>query len=226
MKIILNFQNEEIFLNFLQISRSKNDNVEIINARIEKNLFDNINVGDVNAFIIDNSTSYCQKAIDFIKKKHPYILIIITGKNSLDKINNADIYIPYLENFSYYYSLIIKNIINYEKNFNLLIRLTIKSKVKIKFENCSYDPNIRTLYYKNKEIAKLSEKTGGILEILSSNFGKLIKKELILEKVWFKSDYFSSRSMDVYVTHLRKIFRKYNINLKIKNISKSGLILS
>jgi two-component system, OmpR family, response regulator len=101
----------------------------------------------------------------------------------------------------------------------------IKQKEKIEFANCVYDPNLRTLYYRNKEISKLSEKTGGIIEILASNFGKLVKKELILEKIWFKSDYFSSRSMDVYITNIRKLFKQNNIELKIKNVSKSGLII-
>jgi hypothetical protein len=31
--------------------------------------------------------------------------------------------------------------------------------------------------------------------------------------------------MDVYVTNIRKTFQENNINMKIKNISKSGLIL-
>jgi len=224
MKIVLNSQKEDLFIDFLKISKIRNDNVEIIYTKYEKNLFDNISVGDVNAYIIDNTT-YSQKAIDFIRKKHPYILIIITGKFEIDKINGADIYLPYIDNYDYFYSIIIKNIINYEKNFNTLKRLTVKLKNKVEFDNCVYDPNLRILFYNNKEITKLSEKCGGIIEILASNYGKLVKKEFILEKVWLKSDYFSSRSMDVYITNIRNIFKNNNIDIRIKSISKSGLIL-
>ena len=46
-----------------------------------------------------------------------------------------------------------------------------------------------------------------------------------MEKVWQKSDYFSGRSMDVYVTHLRRLFEKNGIKLEIKNISGIGLTL-
>ena len=95
----------------------------------------------------------------------------------------------------------------------------------IEFGQCKYDPTRRTLSYKDKEIKKLSAKEGGILEVLSSNFGEVVKKEIILEKVWHKSDYFSGRSMDVYVTHLRRLLRDNEIDMNIQNISGVGLIL-
>jgi DNA-binding response OmpR family regulator len=95
----------------------------------------------------------------------------------------------------------------------------------IEFNNCKYDPTRRTLFYKGKEVKKLSAKEGGIVEILASNFGEVVKKEIILEKVWHKSDYFSGRSMDVYVTHLRNLLKESDIDVNIKNISGVGLIL-
>lgn len=223
MKIVLNSQSDDLLNEFLRLS--KNNNVEIINAKTEKFLFDCISVGDVSAFIIDNSSEYSQKAIDFIKKKHPYIPVVIIGKQEIDKINNADIYIPLIKDVPYFYSLLTRNIINYEKNFKSLQRLTIKISNKIEFGDCMYDPNIRTLFYQGREINKFSEKAGGIVEILAANYGKLVRKELILEKIWLKSDYFSSRSMDVYVTNIRKILAEHKISMKIKSVSKSGLIL-
>jgi len=225
MKIVLNSQSSSLFSNFLKISKNYKDDIELIDAKIEKVLFDNITAGDVNAFIIDNHFTFSQRAVDFIKKKHPYILVIIIGKSDIDKINNADIYLPEVTDLNYFYSLIIKNIVNYERNFNTLKKLTLKTKTKIEFRNCIYDPNLRILHYNDNYVSNFSEKAGGIIEVLASNYGKLVKKELILEKVWFKSDYFSSRSMDVYITGIRKIFKQNNVDLKIKNISKSGLIL-
>lgn len=222
MKIVLNTQSSNLLDDFIHLS--KKDVVEIINAKLEKILFDSISVGDVNAFVIENSTNYSQKAIDFIKKKHPYIPVIIIG-NNVHELNNGDVYLPTQENSKEFYSLIYKNVLSYQNNFKALQRLTTKIKEKIKFGDCIYDPNQRTLYHKGKEVSKFSVKSGGIIEMLASNYGKLVKKELILEKVWLKSDYFSSRSMDVYVTNIRKVFRENKINMKIKNISKAGLIL-
>jgi DNA-binding response OmpR family regulator len=68
-------------------------------------------------------------------------------------------------------------------------------------------------------------KAGGIIELLAINYGQVVKKEVILEKVWRKSDYFAGRSMDVYVTNLRNTLRNNKIKLSIKNISGIGLIL-
>lgn len=225
MKIILNSNIKNMFDTFLDTSRNNNDNIEFINAISEKHLFDLINVGDVDVFILDSTYNFTQKAINILKKKHQHIIIITILNSKDDKINNSDIYVPYLNDLSFLYSAIINNAISFISNFNLLKKLSVKLKTKIDFCDCSYDPNLRTLYHNNVFITNLTDKSGSILEILASNYGKLVKKEFILEKVWLKSDYFSNRTMDVYVTGLRKMFKDNNINLTIKNVSKVGLIL-
>lgn len=223
MKIVLNTQSDELLNEFVKLA--KLNNVEILTGKAEKILFDLIIAGDVNAFIIENSTRYAQKAIDFIKKKHPYVPVILIGEQELDIINNADIYMMTSDNSTKFFKMILKSIVNYEKNFQSLKRLVLKTKNNIEFGNCVYDPNQRILYHNGKEIAKMSEKNGGILEVLATNYGKIVKKELILEKLWLKSDYFSGRSMDVYVSNIRTIFKTHNVDMVIKNVSKVGLIL-
>ena len=132
----------------------------------------------------------------------------------------------------------------YKKNFETLHKLTAKMHDRIEFDNCTYDPTRRILYhkvrvpqseedkakhkepeYEIKEVEKLSAKKGGILEILAINYGEVVKKEVILEKVWRKTDYFVGRSLDVYITMLRNTFKDNHIKLNIKNISGVGLIL-
>lgn len=219
MKILINSVDDDFIDNLLKYTRDKN--IEVIITKNEKFLMETISTGELNAFILQN-LSYTQKIIDFIKLKQAYSPICIFGSNFL-KVLKGDLYFIYDKSFSY--EVLIKNIIQYEKNFSKLQKLLIKTTDIINFSNCSYDPNNRIFYNNQKEIAKLSDKAGGILEILAINFGTLLKKELILEKVWAKNDYCSSRSMDVYVTSLRNIFKNNNITLEIKNISKSGLIL-
>jgi len=224
MKIVINIQSINLVREFYRISNHKSNNVEIINTESEKMLFNSINIGDVNAFIIDSEFSYTQRAVNFIKKKHPYIAVIVIGKK-FNEIDNADIYIDYIKDSMTLYELLIKNILNYERNFKKLKTLTANKEKKVHFMECSYDPNNRLLTYKGKNIINLSEKAGGIIEFLGSNYGNLVKRELILEKVWSKNDYYSSRSMDVYLTNLRRIFKENNIKLTIKNISKRGIIM-
>jgi len=202
-------------------------------SRVENGLFESISDPSVDAFLIHVPLPYSQKAVDFIKKKTPYIPVILFGSvTSLTEVSGADIYLPYCEQEidveitnRKFLDLVVWNASNYLKNFATLRKLTTKMADVIDFGQCKYDPTRRTLSYKNTEVKKLSAKEGGILEVLSSNFGEVVKKEIILEKVWHKSDYFSGRSMDVYVTHLRRLFKENEIDMNIKNISGVGLIL-
>ena len=44
-------------------------------------------------------------------------------------------------------------------------------------------------------------------QILASNTNKILKREEVLINVWGKDDYFLGRSMDVFITKLRKHFK-------------------
>ena len=241
MKIVLNTQSAELINYFMRFSKLQNPvpagyedrNVEIQASRVEAGLFDSISDPSVDAYLIEVPSSYSQKGVDFIKKRTPYIPVILFGQTEiLTDVAGADIYLPYCEpsldpevHMNKFFELVVWNAANYLKNFSKLRKLTTKMSSVIDFGQCKYDPTRRTLSYKKAEIKKLSAKEGGILEVLSSNFGEVVKKEIILEKVWHKSDYFSGRSMDVYVTHLRRLFRDNEIDMNIKNISGVGLIL-
>jgi len=71
---------------------------------------------------------------------------------------------------------------------------------------------------------KLSPKESQLLELLAINPNELISRELALKKIWGSDDYFTARSMDVYITKLRK-FLSEDPNLNIKNIHGAGFQL-
>ena len=71
---------------------------------------------------------------------------------------------------------------------------------------------------------KLSPKEAGLLRLLCLNKNELLPREEALQKLWGDDDYFTARSMDVYVTKLRK-FLKDDLAVEIKNIHGSGFIL-
>jgi two-component system, OmpR family, response regulator len=71
---------------------------------------------------------------------------------------------------------------------------------------------------------KLSPKESQLLELLALNPNELISRELALKKIWGSDDYFTARSMDVYITKLRK-FLSEDPNLNIKNIHGAGFQL-
>lgn len=86
-----------------------------------------------------------------------------------------------------------------------------------------FNSRLRILTIENEEI-KLSPKEAQLLELLALNVNELISREMALKKIWGSDDYFTARSMDVYVTKLRKILSR-DPRLNIKNIHGAGFQL-
>jgi DNA-binding response OmpR family regulator len=86
-----------------------------------------------------------------------------------------------------------------------------------------FNSKLRTLTFGEKE-HKLSPKEAQLLEMLANNPNALISREMALKKIWGSDDYFTARSMDVYVTKLRK-YLSDDPNLVIKNIHGAGFQL-
>ena len=86
-----------------------------------------------------------------------------------------------------------------------------------------FNSKLRTLLIGENEI-KLSPKEAQLLEMLANNPNALISREMALRKIWGSDDYFTARSMDVYITKLRK-YLSDDPNLVIKNIHGAGFQL-
>ena len=71
--------------------------------------------------------------------------------------------------------------------------------------NFSFDVNRLELKTKNKT-QQLTEKEAALLVFLYNHKNQLLKREQILQAVWGNDDFFSGRSMDVYISKLRKYF--------------------
>lgn len=223
MKIVLGTSDRTLFDTFYVCAQKYN--YELITVSSESAYFDYINSDEVDGYVISIDEPFFKKITDFIKKKHPYVPVIAITTNIVNNSSDSvDIFMSIPVNKENFVLNVVYTIKKYKKNFSTLQKLTEKIKDKIIFENCTYDPITRTLFYKGKEIKKLSRKEGGILELLTINYNKVVLKDIILEKIWNKTDYFANRSMDVYVTHLRNIFKENKLNFIIKNMG-SGLIL-
>jgi two-component system, OmpR family, response regulator len=86
-----------------------------------------------------------------------------------------------------------------------------------------FNSKLRTLTYDDDE-KKLSPKEAQLLELLAINPNAFISREMALKKIWGSDDYFTARSMDVYITKLRK-FLSDDPRLNIKNIHGAGFQL-
>lgn len=83
---------------------------------------------------------------------------------------------------------------------------------------------LRHLSYKTEEPIKLSPKESKLLKMLAVHKNDLMSRELALTKIWRDDNYFTSRSMDVYIAKLRK-YLKADLNVEIINIHGEGFRL-
>ena len=89
--------------------------------------------------------------------------------------------------------------------------------------NFLFNAKLRTLTIGDQE-RKLSPKEGELLEMLALAPNSLVSREAALKKIWGTDDYFTARSMDVYVTKLRKYLGD-DPRIVLKNIHGSGFQL-
>ena len=90
--------------------------------------------------------------------------------------------------------------------------------------NFHLNSKLRFLTYKDTEPIKLSPKENELLKMLAIYENDLMPRELALTKIWRDDNYFTSRSMDVYIAKLRK-FLKLDENVEILNIHGEGFRL-
>lgn len=107
----------------------------------------------------------------------------------------------------------------------ILARRDSQSGVKDIYEigKFVFNSKLRTLTSGDTE-RKLSPKEAQLLEQLAISPNTLISRKTVLKKIWGNDDYFTARSMDVYITKLRK-FLSEDPRLNIKNIHGSGFQL-
>ncbi len=76
----------------------------------------------------------------------------------------------------------------------------------------------------NEEKAKLSPKEAQLLRMFAMYMNDILPRSEALTKIWGEDNYFTARSMDVFVTKLRKYLSK-DENIEIVNIHGNGFQL-
>ena len=83
---------------------------------------------------------------------------------------------------------------------------------------------LKFLTYKKEDPIKLSPKENDLLKLLALHLNDLMPRELALTQIWRDDNYFTSRSMDVYIAKLRK-YLKQDPKVEILNIHGEGFRL-
>lgn len=77
---------------------------------------------------------------------------------------------------------------------------------------------------KDGQTTQLTERESALLKLFIDNKNTILKREKILTEIWGNDDYFLGRSMDVFISRLRKIF-KDDESIRIENIPRIGFKL-
>jgi len=88
------------------------------------------------------------------------------------------------------------------------------------FGNTKFNTSDRTICL-NDKIEKLSTREAGLVRILAENKNKVVSRTMIMQTVWQRDDYFTSKNLDVYLTKIRKLFHR-DIKLELQNIHGYG----
>jgi len=151
-------------------------------------------------------------------------IIFLTAKNqSKDRIRGfkigADDYIskPFsLEEMLLRVEVVLKRVYNHETKADK------KNLFPIGIFN--FDYNNQMLLSRDKNI-KLTNKEARLLKILIQHKNQVIERDIIMKSIWEDEGYFVARSMDVFISKLRKLLSE-DPAITIKNIHGIGYRLT
>ena len=83
-----------------------------------------------------------------------------------------------------------------------------------------FDTQKQTLAH-GDEVSKLTTKESELLSLLCSHANEILERNYALKNIWGNDNYFNARSMDVYITKLRKLL-KNDPSIEIINIHGKG----
>jgi DNA-binding response OmpR family regulator len=88
----------------------------------------------------------------------------------------------------------------------------------------SFDATRQLLSIEGGDAKKLTSKESELLRLLALNMNRTLDRALALKTIWGDDSYFNARSMDVYITKLRK-YLKDDSRLEILNVHGKGFKL-
>lgn len=105
---------------------------------------------------------------------------------------------------------------------NLLNRKELQEKSEVlSIGQYIFDFPKQTLSYEDEEEELLTHREAQLLFHLCMNKNQVLDRSLILKKLWGDDDFFSARSMDVFISKLRKRLKK-DENIQILNVRGYG----
>lgn len=101
-----------------------------------------------------------------------------------------------------------------------IVPLVNQRTASLKLGSYSFDLTNQQLIHSGKT-QPLTFRESELIRLFADNMNQIVKREDILIKVWGNDQYFSSRSLDVFISRIRKLF-KSDPTIKIENIHNIG----
>jgi DNA-binding response OmpR family regulator len=155
-----------------------------------------------------------------IRKLNPSIpIIFLTAKSQKEDVlegfrSGADDYItkPFsMEELLYRIQAILK------RTTGTIIK---KKKDLYTMGSYTFDP-LKQFLTTGDQTIKLTTKESELLELLCQHGNEILERNFALKSIWIDDNYFNARSMDVYITRLRKYLKK-DPAVKILNVHGKG----
>lgn len=99
----------------------------------------------------------------------------------------------------------------------------ISESKEFKIGSYLFNADTQELIYEN-EVIKLTTKESELLLLLCENINNVLDRNYALKKIWLDESYYNARSMDVYITRLRKHLSK-DPRIEIMNVHSKGFKL-
>jgi DNA-binding response OmpR family regulator len=90
--------------------------------------------------------------------------------------------------------------------------------------NYTFNEDVGTLQW-NEEIQHVTYREYEILRLLSENVNSLVTRNLILNSIWKEVSYYTSRSLDLFIYHLRQKLKK-DPSITISTVRGRGFVLN
>lgn len=201
------------------------NNYEVVHCEDGESAKEAFNQGDFDICIFDvmlpklDGFSLCE----YVRLTNPHIPVLMLTAKSLkeDRITGlktgADDYIT--KPFSIE-ELILKIQIFLRRN---KISSSTNGDI-ITLGEYQFDPKNLSLKHTNKDRV-LTQRESDLLKVLVDNKGNVLKRSDILTRIWGEDDYFLGRSLDVFISRLRKYLSE-DSNISIENIHSVGFKLN
>lgn len=158
---------------------------------------------------------------ELIRKKSSYVPIIISCDSELSeeeclKVLNAGA--DDILKRPYNVELLLRKILNALKRYEFCPKEEISTIFDL--GNSFFDAS-RNLLYNDEFSVSLTTRETQLLHILCLNQDQILERDEALKAIWRHTDSFNARNMDVYISKLRTLLKKYTFS-EILNVHGIG----